>query len=189
VGFLQDWSKQGKVSEASARQLAQFAEAIQEWNPRINLTGFKTIQQIEEILIGESLLALPHLEIAGRSVLDFGSGAGIPGLAWAIAKPSCRVTSVEIRKKKVAFQKEIVRRLDLKNAQVVLGLFPDAVLDRHFDVIVTRAIRFSSHLWEEAKKLLLPGGQLVRFASSGKDVVDGWKSVPVSQKTTLLIHA
>jgi 16S rRNA (guanine527-N7)-methyltransferase len=187
VGFLQDWKKQGHISESTARQLTLFAAAIHDWNPRINLTGFKTVEQIEEVLIGECLRALPHLQSAGRSILDFGSGAGVPGLVWAIAQPSCTVTSVEIRQKKVAFQKEMVRAMQLKNAEILSGLFPEAVADRRFDVIVTRAIRFSPKLWADARRLLTPDGRLVQFSTPGKDPGAGWMSVPVSPLTTLWI--
>jgi 16S rRNA (guanine527-N7)-methyltransferase len=119
--------------------------------------------------------------------VDFGSGAGIPGVVWAIAEPAARVTSVEIRQKKVAFQKEIVRKLELSNVEVVRGLFPDAVAGRRFDIVVTRAIRFSSRLWGEAEQLLAPGGCLVRYASPNRAAEPGWRPVPISSRSILLL--
>src|SRR5437660_8094155 len=84
-------------------KLDRFVDLLLEWNARINLTGFKTRQEIEDRLLEDTVGALNVLDLAGKSVLDFGSGAGIPGLVWAICNPSIRITSVEIRQKKVAF--------------------------------------------------------------------------------------
>jgi len=188
VGILRDWSNQGRLGPDAAQKLAAFSHLIHDWNARINLTGFKSEAEIEQVLIGESLLALPHLNLAGHSILDFGSGAGIPGIVWAISEPTARITSVEIRQKKVAFQKEAARSLNLLNLEIVPGLFPDAVHGRSFDVIATRAIRFSPKLWSEAETLLSPNGRLVRFASSAAVAENGWNAVPISPITSLQIR-
>src|SRR5262249_37074412 len=120
-----------------------------------------------------------------KSVLDFGSGAGIPGLVWAICVPSARVTSLEIRQKKVAFQKEAARTLGIQ-AEVIAGHFPEAVAGRKFDVIVTRAIRFSQGLWEEAEKLVSGKGILIRFGRPD-DRIPGWESREICPGSAVLL--
>jgi 16S rRNA (guanine527-N7)-methyltransferase len=184
--FLLQWSRQGLISAEAAEKLSAFVDLILEWNPRINLTGFKTRERIEEFLIGEGVQALPHLGLSGLQVLDFGSGAGVPGLVWSMCIPDVSVTSVEIRQKKAAFQKEVVRTLRL-NAEVIAGRFPEAVSGRLFDVIVTRAIRFSASLWNDAEALLLPGGKFVRFVAHGLQE-SGWTQIPISGRSALLIR-
>jgi 16S rRNA (guanine527-N7)-methyltransferase len=166
-------------------RLSRFATLIHQWNSRINLTGYKTIQRIHDQLMLESAAALSILKLSNESVLDFGSGAGVPGLVWACCKSSLQVTSLEIRQKKIAFQKEVVREIGI-SAEVICGLFPAAVQGRQFDVIVSRAIRYDPSLWEECGSLLLPNGVFVRFAAPGS-VERGWNSVPASSATTLLV--
>src|SRR5262245_41800869 len=152
-----------KVSSAEVLQkLLSFSNLIHSWNPRINLTGFKTIPEIEELLIGESVLALNALRPGSESILDFGSGAGIPGLVWAICNRELKVTSLEIREKKIAFQKEAQRTLRF-SAEILRGHFPEDVASRRFDIIVSRAIRLEEKVWEQSTLPLAPDGRIVRF--------------------------
>ena len=166
-------------------KLEEFAALIHSWNSRINLTGYKSVADIEALLIGESVAALRALDLKDCNVLDFGSGAGIPGLVWSICEPTLRVTSLEIRHKKVAFQKEALRRLGLQ-AEVLCGHFPEAVASRSFDCIVSRAIRFDAPVWEQARALMEEEGRLVRFAAPGASE-QNWRSLPVSSYTSLLL--
>lgn len=182
---LQTWHDAGEISFDALKRLEEFAALILKWNPRINLTGFKSQSEIEELLIGESIAALRALHLANVLVADFGSGAGIPGLVWAICEPSLKVTSIEIRQKKTAFQKE-VRRLFQLEVEILGSHFPEAVQGRSFDVIVSRAIRFDSPVWAQARSVLAPRGLLVRFTRPGS-VESGWESLPVSSRTELLI--
>jgi len=183
---LQDCLNQHLIDSFQYEQLSLFASLVFEWNPRINLTGFKTRPEIEERLIVESVLSGKALGLTCEKVLDFGSGAGIPGLIWAICFPASSVTSVEVRYKKTSFQKEFARQSRLLNLTVVTGRFPGAVSGERYDLIATRAIRFSANLWKEAKSLLSSGGRLVRFGSGPEDP-SGWDPLPVSPNTTLFV--
>jgi len=174
------------ITDDSNRNLCLFRDLILEWNSRINLTAFRTPEEIDEILIGESVRAVAAISISGKSVLDFGSGAGIPGLVWAICDPTAIVTSVEVRQKKIAFQKEVLRSTGAM-AEVLQGRFPEAVSGRKFDLIVSRGIRFIPRLFQQAVEHLDVGGMLVRFASPGT-MEERWTSINISARTTLLFH-
>ena len=186
MSFLQQCRQQNLISGPALDKLILFADLILEWNPRINLTGFKSRNLVEELLLGEAVLALARLSPSGKRILDFGSGAGIPGLVWAICEPEMHLTSVEVRAKKVAFQKEVVRSTGLK-AQILVGRFPQAVRGRSFDLIVSRAIRFDPSLWREAEMLLSEDGMLVRFAAAGAAEPE-WNCIPISTRSSLLIR-
>ena len=185
MALLKQWSSEGLLSSVTFEKLTQFLDLLVEWNQRINLTGLRSRDEMERLLIGESIMAVRVFPMSGKRVLDFGSGAGVPGLVWAIYDPSIQMTSVELREKKVAFQKEIIRRLGLQ-AEVQKGNFPHAVSNRQFDVIATRAVRFSGKLWTQALPLLAPGGSFVQFTNA-KVEQEGWHSLPVSKRTSLLI--
>ena len=187
MSLLNRWSAEGDLNPVAHQQLNRYIDLLLEWNPRINLTGFRTRDEIEEILVGESLRAVKLLTLAGKKVLDFGSGAGVPGLIWLMVEPSIHLTSVEVREKKVAFQKEVLRSLHL-SAEVVRGRFPEAVTERQFQVIVSRAIRFSPFLWRDASEMLTPGGMLVRFVAPDASPEDGWEKIFLSPRSALLIR-
>jgi 16S rRNA (guanine527-N7)-methyltransferase len=178
------------LSPSSLEKLSAFTDLIVRWNSRINLTGYRTRQEVDKLLIGESVLAVLELQKvgivkAGITILDFGSGAGIPGLVWAMLELPIEITSLEIRQKKIAFQKEVVRELGLQ-ARIILGKYPEAVAGERFDLIVSRAIRFDPKIWEKGRALLNPGGHFVRFAAPNLRET-GWESHPVSEKTSLQI--
>jgi 16S rRNA (guanine527-N7)-methyltransferase len=180
------------LSSASLAKLSAFTDLILRWNSRINLTGYQNREQIDELLIGESVLAMFGLQNAryvkpGTMILDFGSGAGIPGLVWAIMDLPVEITSLEIRQKKIAFQKEVVRDLGLK-ARVLVGKFPEAVSDERFDLIVSRAIRYDPKIWDQGRPLLKGGGHFVRFATANV-IETGSETIAVSDKTSLQISA
>ena len=185
MGLLTDWKSKGKLDPSAYDRLSRYTELLVEWNARINLTGIRKQSDIEEVLVGESLAAAERLSLSGKKVLDFGSGAGVPGLIWAAYDPQVRLTSVETRQKKVAFQKEVARAL-LLPVEIVAGRFPDAVTGRKFDVVVSRAIRYSPELWQDALPLLEPGGILVRFAGA-RASEQGWSSLRLTPRSSLLI--
>jgi 16S rRNA (guanine527-N7)-methyltransferase len=186
MALLKQWSSEGVLSPLVFERLNQFLDLLVEWNERINLTGLRSREEMERLLLGESILAARAFPMSGKRVLDFGSGAGIPGLVWAICDPSIHITSVEVREKKVTFQKEVVRKLAL-NVELIKGSFPHVVRSRQFDVIATRAVRFSRKVWAQARLLLAPGGSFVRFANPDAHE-PGWQSLPVSDRTSLLIQ-
>lgn len=180
------------LSPTSVSKLSTFTDLILRWNSRINLTGYRTREEIDELLIGESVLALRGLQKAGcvnngSRILDFGSGAGIPGLVWSMMDLPIEITSLEIRQKKIAFQKEVVRELGLK-ARIILGKFPEAIFNERFDLIVSRAIRFDPKIWDQGRQLLKHGGHFVRFAAANV-IETGSETVRVSDKTSLQISS
>lgn len=179
---------QGLLTEIAQSKLSSFVDLILEWNARINLTGYKDRDALEELLIGESVLALTGAKIAGKRILDFGSGAGIPGLVWAICEPAASIVSVEVRQKKIAFQKEAVRTLEV-SAEIKRGTFPEAVESESFDIVVSRAIRFSPSLWKEAEAMLNPGGSLIRFVRLQAPPEEGWKRIPISKNSALMVFS
>ncbi len=185
MSFLRTLLERGLINESSIPKLERFVDLILEWNERINLTGLRNRLEIEEILVGDAVLSLQFVPVSSREILDFGSGAGIPGLVWALCNPLAKVTSVESRQKKAAFQKEVLREVGAE-AEILLGRFPEAVFGRRYDIVVSRAIRFSPALWERARGLLRPGGSLVRF-STPSFPAEGWSEHSLSGRSKLLV--
>jgi 16S rRNA (guanine527-N7)-methyltransferase len=186
MGTLQEWKERGSVGEEALSRLGGLTDLIVRWNRSVNLTGYRSREDVADRLIGESVAALGAVAVDGREVLDFGSGAGIPGLVWLICVPGMRLTSLESRRKKVFFQKEAARLLGLE-CTILHGRFPDDVAGRRFDLIVSRAIRFDQRLWERGEGLLTAGGTFVRFAGGHAEAL-GWEAVRVSERTTVLLR-
>jgi len=107
-------------------QLALFRtyyDELVEWNQRFNLTAITDYEgvQVRHFLDSLScLLALPRTDLlAGRQVIDVGTGAGFPGVPLKIICPAMHLTLLEATKKKVAFLEHLTQRLELRNVEVI----------------------------------------------------------------------
>lgn len=106
----------------------------------------------------------------GASVCDIGSGAGLPGLVLAIARPDLRVTLVEPLLRRTTFLDEVVAELGLSSVEVVRGRAEDLHGRRTFGVVTSRAVAPLDRLLRWSMPLVAPSGALV--AMKGASVVD-----------------
>jgi 16S rRNA (guanine527-N7)-methyltransferase len=119
-------------------QLVIYLELILKWNARMNLTGIRTPEEIVRRHFGESLFVGTHIGACG-TLLDFGSGAGFPGVPIQLLRPDVRVTLAESHGKKAAFLQEVVRSLNLPT-EVWAGRVETMPAERRFDVVALRAV-------------------------------------------------
>lgn len=118
----------------------------------------------------DSLRATAVVEESDRDAYDLGSGAGLPGIVVAVARPTLTVRLVEIRARRAAFLELAVERLGLANAPVLRSRIED--LSQPVDLCFARALAALPRAWELAEPLLRPGGRLVYFAGEGARIPD-----------------
>src|ERR1700723_3085155 len=94
-------------------QLSTYLDLLLKWNARTNLTAIRDPEEIVRRHFGESLFTAVHLP-AAQTLLDFGSGAGFPGLPIALLRSELHVTLAESQNKKATFLREAVRTLALQ---------------------------------------------------------------------------
>lgn len=95
--------------------LAQYAELVRRWNPRINLVARTTIEDLETRHIQDSLQLDDLVPPLTSTWLDIGSGGGLPGLVLAICRPQTSFRLVDSDSRKVAFLQTVTRELLLPN--------------------------------------------------------------------------
>jgi 16S rRNA (guanine527-N7)-methyltransferase len=155
------------VTAAQIRQLAELATLLGQWAPRINLTGHKEPVEIARRLILDAAglaSVLPELGLAGR-LADLGSGAGFPGLPLAILYPSLSVSLVESRQKRIHFQREARRRLQLSRVEPLHGRAEQLEVEKLHDLVVAQAMTHPEHALQLMARWCRPGGRLVLPAS------------------------
>jgi 16S rRNA (guanine527-N7)-methyltransferase len=169
-----------ELSDAQLGKLLDYVALLSKWNAVYNLTAIRDPRQMLIQHILDSLSIVPHLATRGASsVLDVGSGGGLPGIVLAIVLPDCTVTVNDIVHKKTAFQAQAKAELGLANLSVVTGrvetLQPGAEVPAKFDVIVSRAfaeladfVTLARHLVAEqgaiwAMKGVRPDGEIERL--------------------------
>lgn len=102
----------------------------------------------------------------GATVADVGSGAGLPGLVLAIARPDLRVTLIEPLLRRTTFLEEVAGDLGLDNVDVVRGRADLLHGKRTFDVVTSRAVAPLARLVEWSMPLVDPIGSLVAMKGS-----------------------
>lgn len=138
--------------------LLQYLVLLEKWNQVYNLTAVRDLTKMVGAHLLDSLSAVPLL--SGNNVLDVGSGAGLPGIPIAIAKPDFKVTLLDSNQKKAAFLRQAVADLALKNANVICERVESWAAPALFDVIISRAFSDLGEFVSLTGHLLAPGGVL-----------------------------
>ncbi len=136
-----------------ATGLARFCAALAQANERINLTGITDPEGMAVRHVLDSLTVLPLL--AGcRTLMDFGSGGGLPGIPLALALPDLTVTLVESRERKAAALAELVRATGLGPRVTVAHARGERWLADHAaDAVVARAVTDTAAMLESLRKV------------------------------------
>ena len=138
-------------------------------------------REVENVHIADSLVGLevPAVGEAAR-IVDLGSGAGLPGLVLAIARPEAEIVLVESVGKKCAWLERTVTALGLENVRVVCAR-AEELDEEPFDVVTARALASLSVLCEYAAPLLREGGSLVAWkgAVDAREDADGLHAASV----------
>jgi 16S rRNA (guanine527-N7)-methyltransferase len=149
-----------ELSDEQLEKVKVFLELLRRWNAKTNLTSIRNPEEIITRHFGESFFLASQLCAPGESgcAIDFGSGAGFPGVPLAIYAPTMRVTLIESQNKKATFLKEAVRALALTNVAVFAGRGESFA--GHADVVSMRAVEKFEQSANAAAKLVAPGGRM-----------------------------
>ncbi len=147
------------VSEAEARQLAEFLALMERWNKVHNLTGITDHDEMIQRHLVESLAFKPYLQ--GTRIADVGSGAGLPGIPLAITSPGVDLTLIESRGKKARFLRHVQGTLGLVNVSVVQSRAEEFIPVSPFDTVLARAVAALPELLTVSRHLLAREGILL----------------------------
>ena len=147
---------------AGARErLLGYVQLLAKWNRTYNLTAIRDpLAMVTQHLL-DSLAVLPHLALGehGR-VADAGSGAGLPGIPLAIARPAWQVVLVESSAKKAAFLRQAKIELALDNVDVHEGRAQAWRPQPLFDLVISRAFAALEDFVAACRHLVAPAGAL-----------------------------
>src|ERR1700674_3339769 len=108
-----------QLSNDQIDKIREYIRLLLKWNQSVSLTSVVDTVDILTRHFGESMFACSLIPVDNCRLADLGSGAGFPGLALKIACPTLSVTLIESNKKKCAFLSEVVRALELENAEIL----------------------------------------------------------------------
>ena len=163
------------------------------WQKTHRLIGSTEPRWIVESLFLDSLLFLRVLPPGIASLLDLGSGAGVPGIPIKLVRPTIQLMLVESRRRRASFLSTVVRELALSGTRVISGRAEDHLgeLAGRFDAVVMRCAGDVSELFPLAARLVVAGGVVV---ASGPPAQQGlslgeWVSVEGAQPGLTRIFA
>jgi 16S rRNA (guanine527-N7)-methyltransferase len=148
---------------AGARErLLDYVALLVKWNRTYNLTAIRDPLAMVAHHLLDSLAVLPHLPLAAERgrLADVGSGAGLPGIPIAIARPHWRVALAESSQKKSAFLRQAAIELHLVNVEVHEGRVEAWRPEPLFDVVISRAFAALADFIAACRHLVAPGGVL-----------------------------
>jgi len=165
----------GITLSASARtSLLEYCDLLIKWNKTYNLTSVDDPEQMISLHLLDSLAVLPFLP--GGRVLDVGTGAGLPGIPLAIARPDQSFVLLDSNGKKTRFLVQASGQLGLKNIEVLNQRVERYQATELFDVIISRAFSSLEQFLSTCDHLLAPGGQFL--AMKGKLPEDELRQLP-----------
>jgi 16S rRNA (guanine527-N7)-methyltransferase len=160
-----------RVSPDRLELLDQYLQLLRLWNRRINLTSLTLEPLSDEAidrLVVEAIVANKQLMSNDRLIVDIGSGGGSPAIPIKICAQHLRMILVEVKVRKTAFLREVIRQLALQNVEVenrrVEELLARADLHESVDVVTLRAVRAERGIWTAIQAFLRPGGRVFWFA-------------------------
>jgi 16S rRNA (guanine527-N7)-methyltransferase len=113
------------ASDEQVLQIQQYIRILLAWNERVNLTAIRDPLEILYRHFCESMYAAAAAPVENGRLADVGSGAGFPGLPLKIIRPGLRVFLVESNVKKATFIAEVIRKLGLTDAQVLVRRYEE----------------------------------------------------------------
>ena len=143
--------------ERAIAKLVEYMELLREWNKTHNLTAVDDLEEMLSIHIFDSASIKPYIK--GASLLDVGSGAGLPGMVLAILSPALEVTSVESRNKKAQFQMFAANKLGLKNFKVENVRIEEFEPKEKFGMVTSRAFSSLENFVTGSKKAIASNGR------------------------------
>lgn len=174
-----------------AAPLLAYVALLVRWNRSYNLTAIRDPREMVTRHLLDSLALHPHvadIAAAGGAIADLGSGAGLPGIPLALARPSLRITLVESNGKKARFLREAVRSLPLPNVRVAEVRAEALDEPCAYAAITARALATLPQLVAFGGHLLAPGGRLLAMKGTRPDgeiasLPDGWRLESVQALT------
>lgn len=168
--------------------LLEYVALLKKWNHTYNLTALRDENQMISHHILDSLTLLPYIKNA-TSMMDVGSGGGMPGIPAAICRPDLQITLVDANTKKTAFLQQAAIELGLDNVSVFAGRVEN--LHQTADIITSRAfaeladfVSLTRHLLHEnsiwaAMKGAYPQDELFRLPENVEAYQTDRLSVPM----------
>ena len=144
-----------EIMPGNIDKLLIYKDLLLKWNKSINLTSINNKEIVTHHFL-DCLAVIPFIK--SSSLLDVGTGAGLPGIVIAIIKPDIKISLIDKVGKKIAFIKRVLAELDIKNVQTHHSRVELMTSEEKYDGIISRAFSNMSDFVQITKHLLKKQG-------------------------------
>jgi len=147
------------VDSEGINKLARFVGLLAKWSRVYNLTSVRRPKDIIARHILDSLAVVPYLD--GHQILDLGTGAGLPGIPLAAARPDATITLLDSNAKKLRFVRHVMAELRLDNIRVRHCKMEEYRPAQPFETVVCRAFSSLSDIIQHAGDVCTDEGRIL----------------------------
>ena len=160
------------LDDSGTPSLLRYGELLLEKNKVMNLTAITEPQDVATLHFLDSAALLTLADLKGKSVVDVGTGAGLPGMPLKILEPTIRMTLLDSLGKRITFLQEVCDDLGLTDVQCIHARAEEFAADHRqsFDFAVSRAVANLSVLCELCLPFVRTGGAFL--AMKGPDCTE-----------------
>ncbi len=163
-----------ELTEKQIKQFIDYKDMLLEWNEKFNLTAITDEREIVLKHFVDCLAISAGAELAGKKIIDVGTGAGFPGVPVKIAFPDIQMTLLDSLNKRITFLEELKNKLGLENVTCIYSRAEDGGTDKNlregFDLCISRAVANLAVLSEYCLPFVKVGGYFISM--KGSDVKD-----------------
>ncbi|MBS3741070.1 MAG: 16S rRNA (guanine(527)-N(7))-methyltransferase RsmG [Candidatus Cloacimonetes bacterium] len=159
--------KNHNFSSKPIKRFENYEKILKEWNKKINLISKKSAKKIWTRHFLDSVLITKHLDFSNSTVIDLGSGGGLPGLPIKFLYPSLQLYLIESRRNKTLFLKYLIEKLDLTGCHVLRKRFENVneIPNYSCNHVLVRAVKIKKNYINKAFHLLRDEGKIVLYRS------------------------
>ncbi|MFN8770658.1 MAG: 16S rRNA (guanine(527)-N(7))-methyltransferase RsmG [Neisseriaceae bacterium] len=159
-----------KINNNVVNELLKYVELLLKWNKTYNLTAIVDIKEVIKYHILDALTLIKYIEDnqlinTTSSLIDVGSGMGIPGIILAICYKDTKVEVLDSNNKKASFLKQVAIELGLHNLTVILSRIEKYLPDKKYDIITSRAFAQTQLFVNLSKNLIKENGCFLAMKS------------------------
>ena len=147
------------VPDSDRQRFIAYVHLLAKWNKAYNLTAVRDPDEMITRHVLDSLTLLPYLH--GKRLLDIGSGAGLPGIPLAIARPDSSFTLIDANAKKTRFIVQTIGELGLKNVEAVQARVENYRPVQKFDTLMSRAFASIADMLANTQHLCAADGRFL----------------------------
>lgn len=163
-----------QLTDLQLQQLVSYVQLLDKWNSAYNLTSVRDPQEMLVKHILDSIVVAPHLH--GQSIIDVGTGPGLPGVPLAICCPDKSFTLLDSLGKRIRFLNQVKIQLKLNNIQPLQSRVEDHHPVAGYDSVVSRAFASMTDMVTWCRHLPSENGQFL--AMKGAQVQEEIAALP-----------